>query len=126
MSTATLQEKPTMNDELGANPGYEKSWYIAPNQPVFAGHFPGNPIMPGVLVLGLLKSLLAEHSGAQVQIAAIKRQKFMRPVLPGDTLCIRINKLDVDGEFLDVNYQASVAEGPVAKGSISFQQAGSR
>lgn len=126
MSAATYPEIPAINDGLGAKPGYEKSCYIAPQQPVFAGHFPGNPIMPGVLVLGLLKSLLAEHSGTQVQIAAIKRQKFMRPVLPGDTLCIRITKLEVDGVFLDVHYQASVAEGLVAKGSVSFQQAASR
>jgi 3-hydroxymyristoyl/3-hydroxydecanoyl-(acyl carrier protein) dehydratase len=99
----------------------EKSWYIDAQQPVFAGHFPGNPIMPGVLVLGFLKSLLAEHLVKPVQIAYIKRQKFMRPVLPGNTLKISINTLQIDGEFIDVNYMAVIAEGPVAKGSISFK-----
>ena len=100
----------------------EKSWYIDPQQPVFAGHFPGNPIMPGVLVLGLLKSLLADHLGNPVQIAAIKRQKFIRPVLPANTLTITVSKLEIDGDFIDLQYQASVAEGPVAKGSISIRQ----
>lgn len=100
----------------------EKSWYIDEQQPVFAGHFPGNPIMPGVLVLGLLKSLVAEYLDQPVQIAAIKRQKFLRPVLPANTLSLAIKNLEVDGNFIDVNYVATVAEGPVAKGSISFQR----
>ena len=100
----------------------EKSWYIDAQQPVFAGHFPGNPIMPGVLVLGLLKSLVAEHLDHPVQIAAIKRQKFLRPVLPTNTLNLTIKSLELDGDFIDVSYTAAVAEGPVAKGSISFQR----
>ena len=100
----------------------EKSWYIDAQQPVFTGHFPGNPIMPGVLVLGLLKSLVAEHLDQPVHIAAIKRQKFLRPVLPTNTLNVSIKSLELDGEFIDVSYTAAVAEGPVAKGSISFQR----
>lgn len=100
----------------------EKSWYIDAQQPVFAGHFPDNPIMPGVLVLGLLKSLIAEHLDQQVQIAAIKRQKFLRPVFPTNTLSLSIKSLELHGDFIDVSYTAAVAEGPVARGSISFQR----
>jgi 3-hydroxyacyl-[acyl-carrier-protein] dehydratase len=118
MNDVLLQKRPSLENDAA-----EKSWYIDPGQPVFAGHFPGNPIMPGVLVLGLLKTMLAEQSGTSVQIATIKRQKFIRPVLPGDTLTIRISTLETDGEFIDVHYQANVAGGPVAKGSLSFKPA---
>lgn len=65
------------------------------NEPFFQGHFPGRPIMPGVLILeamaqtgGILAflSLPEEDRGREVIFAGIDRVRFRRPVVPGDQI----------------------------------------
>lgn len=118
-----LQEKPRSAAPIP--PDYarqivEKSFYIEASQAVFKGHFPGNPILPGVLILGLLKSMLAEHFDSPLRISQIKRQKFSRPVLPGHKVHVQLCNLDIHGEQVDIVYNASVDGQLVAKGSVVF------
>jgi len=64
------------------------------NEPFFIGHFPGNPIMPGVLIVEsmaqtggiLLLKKVDNPKGKLVYFLAIKEAKFRAPVRPGDTL----------------------------------------
>ena len=62
------------------------------NEPFFQGHFPGNPIMPGVLVveaMAQVSGILAMHEGAKgrsVYFMSIDKAKFRKPVVPGDQL----------------------------------------
>jgi 3-hydroxyacyl-[acyl-carrier-protein] dehydratase len=65
------------------------------NEPHFVGHFPGNPVMPGVLVLeGMaqtagtlcIRSLPANTKAGLVYFLTIDKAKFRKPVVPGDTL----------------------------------------
>ena len=55
------------------------------NEPYFAGHFPGNPVMPGVLILEAILSL-PENRGKTAYFAGIDKAKFKQMVRPGDTL----------------------------------------
>ena len=66
------------------------------NEEFFQGHFPGNPVMPGVLIveamaqvaaIGLLDTL-PDHQKKLLYLSAVDRCKFRRPVLPGDQLRI--------------------------------------
>jgi 3-hydroxyacyl-[acyl-carrier-protein] dehydratase len=66
---------------------------VSMNEPFFQGHFPGRPIMPGVLVVeamaqvgGVLASLMPGAEGHVAFFAAIERCRFRRPVRPGDQL----------------------------------------
>jgi len=65
---------------------------VTVNEPFFQGHFPGAPIMPGVLILEAMAQvggILLHESGYQDKIAlflTINQAKFRRPVLPGDVL----------------------------------------
>jgi 3-hydroxyacyl-[acyl-carrier-protein] dehydratase len=66
------------------------------NEPFFQGHFPGNPVMPGVLtveamaqVAGILAFKAGVH-GKAVYFMSIEKAKFRKPVLPGDQLRLAV------------------------------------
>jgi 3-hydroxyacyl-[acyl-carrier-protein] dehydratase len=69
------------------------------NEPFFQGHFPENPIMPGVLIIEAMAQvagLLAFHSGVKgtsVYFMTIEKAKFRKPVFPGDQLRLEIKVL---------------------------------
>jgi 3-hydroxyacyl-[acyl-carrier-protein] dehydratase len=71
------------------------------NEPFFAGHFPGNPIMPGVLIVEamaqagavLLLTEIAERDSKLVVFTGIEKARFRRPVVPGDQLRIEVEVL---------------------------------
>lgn len=63
------------------------------NEPFFSGHFPGQAIMPGVLILeamaqvaGLMMLALPDHEGKLALMAGIENARFRKPVFPGDAL----------------------------------------
>ena len=78
---------------------------VSANEPYFAGHFPGHPVMPGVLiceamaqVAGMLVGCSTEGScgGRATQLTELDRVRFRRPVLPGDQLRIEVATLERD------------------------------
>src|ERR1700680_349618 len=72
------------------------------NEPYFAGHFPGYPIMPGVLMVeaiaqaggALLLTEISDREDKLMVFTGIERAKFRRPVVPGDQLRIEIDVLN--------------------------------
>lgn len=74
------------------------------NEPCFAGHFPGNPVMPGVLIIEALAQTGAvailsqpEWKGKTAYFAGISQAKFKQKVLPGDTLILETEIIKVKG-----------------------------
>ena len=73
------------------------------NEPFFQGHFPGHPIMPGVLILeamaqvGGVYAQLAKHEGEErvPYFVGIDKAKFRKPVLPGDVLSMDLELISV-------------------------------
>jgi 3-hydroxyacyl-[acyl-carrier-protein] dehydratase len=86
------------------------------NEEFFQGHFPGQPIMPGVLIIEAMAQvagLLAFRSGAtgkSVYFMSIERAKFRRPVVPGDQLRFEINVLQHRGNVWKFSGSAYVEE----------------
>ena len=69
------------------------------NEPFFPGHFPGHPVMPGVLILESMaqtaavlvaKSLDISDSSALVLLTTIDNAKFRKPVIPGDAMSLSV------------------------------------
>ena len=76
---------------------------VDPADPVFAGHYPGFPIMPGLFVLDHVRAALPGH-----RVIALDRVKFVRPVFPGDTLTV---ETDLTAEEDHVRCAAKVSSG---------------
>jgi 3-hydroxyacyl-[acyl-carrier-protein] dehydratase len=76
---------------------------VTMNEPFFTGHFPENPVMPGVLIveaMAQVAGILAFKSGmqgSQVYFMSIDKVKFRKPVVPGDQLRFEVKVVQVRG-----------------------------
>lgn len=61
-------------------------WTVPMDHPAFAGHFPGSPILPGVVLLDTALHLMAQTSGITLAQCEISSVKFLSPAHPGDVL----------------------------------------
>jgi 3-hydroxyacyl-[acyl-carrier-protein] dehydratase len=93
---------------------------VTANEPQFTGHFPGRPIMPGVLMVealaqtaGIAVLTLDEYRGKLGLFAGIDECRFKRMVVPGDTLRLEVTVEKLRGMFGRVKAVASV-DGEVA------------
>lgn len=89
------------------------------NEPFFQGHFPGQPIMPGVLIveaMAQVAGVMAFSSGVEgksVFFMSIEKAKFRRPVVPGDQIKLEIKLLQQRGNVWKFSGSALV-EGKTA------------
>ncbi|MCX7920949.1 MAG: 3-hydroxyacyl-ACP dehydratase FabZ [Clostridia bacterium] len=100
---------------------------VTANEPFFQGHFPGFPIMPGVLIVealaqtaGIATAMLEDNKGKLGVFAGIESMKFKRQVVPGDTLTleaeITMSKLGVTKAKVKATVDGQMA----AEGEIKF------
>ncbi len=98
------------------------------NEPFFQGHFPGFPIMPGVLIVEamaqaggvLVFKTLPERDKKLVLFMGIENAKFRRPVRPGDQLRIEMEVVRVKSRVGKLKGKALVDDFLVAEASITF------
>ena len=64
-------------------------WTVPLDHPAFAGHFPGTPILPGVVLLDVALHIIAKTSGIALDLCEISAVKFLSPASPGDELVIQ-------------------------------------
>ncbi len=93
---------------------------VTVNEEFFQGHFPGQPIMPGVLIIeamaqvgGILAFRSGVNMGKAVYFMSIEKAKFRKPVVPGDQLRLEIQVLQQRGNVWRFSGNANV-EGKVA------------
>ncbi len=100
---------------------------ITINEPFFQGHFPGEPIMPGVMILeamaqlsGILLSQRLEHTGKVAFLVSLDRAKIRRPVRPGDQLVIEAEALHVRTRTGHCRCRAMVGDELAAEAELKF------
>jgi len=105
--------------------------FVDPENPIFAGHFPAKPILPGVLLieamaqtagvmLGSATPQVAARSGGGVALlAAVNRFKFLKPVTPGQQLRIETKKLTDVGRMACISGTVWVDGEMVASGELT-------
>ncbi len=101
---------------------------VTMNEPFFAGHFPGQPVMPGVLIIEALaqtSALLAlssmtpeQRAGKVTYFMGIDGARFRKPVVPGDRLELHVEMLRSKGAVLKVKGQAKVEGDVVAEAEL--------
>lgn len=97
------------------------------NEPFFQGHYPGQPIMPGVMIVeamaqlsGLLLSRVLEHTGKIAVLLSLDRVKLRRPVRPGDQLVLEAESIRAQSRMANVKCKAFVDDQLVAEAQIKF------
>lgn len=70
---------------------------ISPDHPSLPGHFPGCPVVPGVVILGEVITVLQQGAPGVLEILELPLIKFVSPLSPGEPLTIRLES-DVHGE----------------------------
>ena len=97
------------------------------NEPFFAGHFPGLPVMPGVLIMealaqtaGVLELSKPENKGKLVFYAGMDKVKFKKQVVPGDQLIMTAKFVKRRGTIAVVEAKAEVDGKLAASGTLTF------
>ncbi|MCY7286491.1 MAG: 3-hydroxyacyl-ACP dehydratase FabZ [Cyanobacteria bacterium CAN_BIN43] len=98
------------------------------NEPHFQGHFPGKPIMPGVLIIeamaqvgGIVVTQMPDLPPGLFMFAGIDKVRFRRPVVPGDQLVMTVELLSVKARrFGKMQGRAEVDGQLVAEGLLTF------
>lgn len=97
------------------------------NEPFFQGHYPGTPIMPGVLIVeamaqlgGLLMSQKLEHTGKIAVLLSLDKVKLRRPVTPGDQLLLEAEALRARPRTGTLQCRAYVGDRIAAEAQIRF------
>ena len=93
---------------------------VSVNEPYFAGHFPGEPVMPGVLIIEALAQTGAvamlcqdEFKGKTAYFAGISNAKFKKKVVPGDVLVLETEIIKVKGP-IGIGKATATVDGKIA------------
>jgi 3-hydroxyacyl-[acyl-carrier-protein] dehydratase len=99
---------------------------VTMNEPHFTGHFPGFPVMPGVLIIEamaqvagvLVLSKIPDREKKLVFLATIEEAKFRKPVIPGDQLRLEVNILRLKPSVAKMHCEATVDGVRVAEADL--------
>ena len=98
------------------------------NEPFFQGHFPGHPVMPGVLIIEAMAQTAAvlvvrtmgiEAEGKLVYFMSVDQARFRKPVGPGDSVHIHVEKLRNRGNVWKFKGEARVNDTLVAEATFA-------
>jgi 3-hydroxyacyl-[acyl-carrier-protein] dehydratase len=97
------------------------------NEPFFMGHFPGQAVMPGVLIIesmaqvaGLMVLSIPEHTGKLAFLGKVDKTRFRKPVVPGDSLVIEATLNKIRSTIAEVSSIARVDGKVVAEADMTF------
>lgn len=126
---------------MGAEANTQKTWHrlspgkvepdgslsaqarIGVDSPWFSGHFPGDPVLPGIALLGMVSDTIRRQqaqAGKRIRIARIRKVRFRLPVRPGSTLSLRLSAADKDG-FAVYQFRIALNDETVCTGMMDAE-----
>lgn len=94
---------------------------IDASHPSLAGHFPGQPIVPGVLLLDRVLARAEECLKVRINFTSLPVAKFTRPLLPGEVALLRLEVHDTE-----IKFDITKDDARIAQGSFRFDRGSSR
>lgn len=90
---------------------------IDPKHAIFDGHFPGNPVTPGVVQLEMVKEILGTHFNRPIQLKTLANSKFLAVLNPENTAdaTFKMTIAEQEDQSLKVSGQISTSEGVCLK-----------
>jgi 3-hydroxyacyl-[acyl-carrier-protein] dehydratase len=61
---------------------------------VFAGHFPGHPLLPGIFQIEMTRGLAESVLGGKLDVRSVTKAKFLRPIIPGETVRVELKSTE--------------------------------
>jgi len=92
--------------------------HFAPEHPAGPGHFPGNAIIPGALLLAATVQLIASGLDRPLGTSTVKSAKFFHPVRPGDTVEIEYSLSAQQAGRQEIRFQCAVGQTKVLAGAM--------
>jgi 3-hydroxymyristoyl/3-hydroxydecanoyl-(acyl carrier protein) dehydratase len=90
-------------------------WTVPLDHPAFAGHFPGTPVLPGVVLLDTALHTLSAATGLALDACEISSVKFLSPAAPGDQLTIEHRRSAND----TLHFEITAGARKIASGSVT-------
>lgn len=98
---------------------------FSPDEPFFRGHFPGDPLVPGVILaeaLAQTAGLAAGQTGRTFRLTAVKGMKFLQAVRPLDAIVLTARKIATVGGLWQFEVAARVEDRTVAEGVVVLSE----
>ena len=99
---------------------WEANFCFDSSLPLFRGHFPGNPLLPGVMQVEMAHLAMERITGANYRIIRVKKAKFTGQVFPGDQVTVHLASKDWE-DYLQVKAQLSVGGKKVGSVILELQ-----
>ena len=91
---------------------------IAPDHPCLPGHFPGRPVVPGVVVLDRVLAAIEAATGGMLGPLRLPQVKFLQPLLPGETAEIVLEPIAADDGAPRWKFRVLRADVAIASGEV--------
>jgi 3-hydroxyacyl-[acyl-carrier-protein] dehydratase len=103
---------------------YEYEIHVNPDHEIFKGHFPGQPVVPGVVSVQIINELLSEHLGVQLMMTSARTIKYIAMIDPNinPVLHYNIQFNNVETDSIKVSAQVTFEEITFVKFNGTFRQ----
>lgn len=104
---------------MGTRPSQSRiTFSISPDHPALPGHFPGNPVVPGVVMLDVVRRAAEPSFGPGLRITRLPQVKFVRPLLPGQEAAVDLELRDTLLQFVVSRGDEIIARGAFEVGAV--------
>jgi 3-hydroxymyristoyl/3-hydroxydecanoyl-(acyl carrier protein) dehydratase len=95
---------------------YRAAFSIPPDHPALSGHFPGNPVVPGVVILDEIRLAAGHWLGDDLVMRRLPHAKFLSPLRPGEDATIELRR-----EGSSVAFRVARGDATIARGALELE-----
>lgn len=93
---------------------------LFPNHPIFEGHFPEKPVLPGVIQLQIIKEILGMHLRKPVRLSGLKTCKFLKVITPLENTLLQFEIAVNEQDVIHINVVGKIEEEVFLKAHLDY------